>query len=106
LEALAQKPATSAQPPTPEFVHAGETLFVQECSRCHVFGPSVTPDLRQIAAAMPLSAFKDVVLRGAAAPTGMERFDDLLDTQGAEQIYAYLIDEAGKAYTEQQAHQR
>jgi quinohemoprotein ethanol dehydrogenase len=106
LEPLLQKPATPEQPPTPEFVHAGETLFVQECSRCHVFGPSVTPDLRQIAAAMPLSAFKDVVLRGAAAPTGMERFDDLLETQGAEQIYAYLIDEAVKAYTEQQAHQR
>jgi quinohemoprotein ethanol dehydrogenase len=98
--------APPAQTASPESIRSGETLFVQECSRCHVFGPSITPDLRQIAAAMPVSAFKDIVLRGAAAPTGMERFDDILDDPSAAQIYAYLIDEAAKAYAEQTAHQR
>ncbi len=78
-------------------VRAGEVKFVQECSRCHVLGPSVTPDLRNLSPAVH-AAFKDIVLRGAVAPTGMERFDDVLTEQDVENIHAYLIDEAWKAY--------
>jgi len=85
------------QPPkqtaSPQSIQAGEVRFVQECSRCHVLGPSVTPDLRYLSPAQH-AIFKDIVLRGAVAPTGMERFDDVLTEQDVENIHAYLIDQA------------
>jgi quinohemoprotein ethanol dehydrogenase len=83
-------------------VRAGEVKFVQECSRCHVLGPSITPDLRNLTPALH-ATFKDIVLRGAVAPTGMESFDDLLSEQEVDDIHAYLIDESWKAYRAQQA---
>jgi quinohemoprotein ethanol dehydrogenase len=83
-------------------VKAGEIKFVEECSRCHVLGPSITPDLRKLSAGMH-QLFKDIVLRGAAAPTGMERFDDLLSETDADDIHAYLIDESWKAYQAQRS---
>ncbi|MBS0373926.1 MAG: PQQ-dependent dehydrogenase, methanol/ethanol family [Proteobacteria bacterium] len=83
-------------------IRAGEIKFIEECSRCHAFGPSVTPDLRRLNAGLH-AAFKDIVLKGLVAPTGMEGFDDLLSEQDVDDIHAYLIDEAWKAYREQQA---
>jgi quinohemoprotein ethanol dehydrogenase len=83
-------------------IRAGEVKFVAECSRCHELGPSITPDLRKLSLGMHL-AFKDIVLRGAVAPTGMERFDDLLTETDADNIHAYLVDEAWKAYQLQQS---
>jgi quinohemoprotein ethanol dehydrogenase len=86
-----------AQTASNESIRAGEIKFVQECSRCHVLGPSVTPDLRNLSPGLHAS-FKDIVLRGAVAPTGMEAFDDVLMEQDVENIHAYLIDQAWKAY--------
>lgn len=80
-----------------EKLRAGEIKFVQECSRCHVLGLSVTPDLSNLPAGMH-ALFKDIVLRGAVAPTGMERFDDVLTEADVENIHAYLIDQAWQAY--------
>jgi quinohemoprotein ethanol dehydrogenase len=80
----------------------GEVKFIEECSRCHVFGQSVTPDLRRLNAGLH-AAFKDIVLHGAVAPTGMERFDDLLTEQDVDDIHAYVVSEAWKAYREQEA---
>lgn len=80
-----------------ESIQAGETRFVQECSRCHVLGLSVTPDLRNLSPGLH-AAFDDIVLRGAVAPTGMEAFGDLLTAQDVHNIHAYLIDQAWKAY--------
>jgi quinohemoprotein ethanol dehydrogenase len=82
-------------------VRAGEIKFIQECSRCHVLGPSSTPDLRRIDPSLH-AIFKDIVLRGAVAPTGMERFDDLLSEADVEDIHAYIIDESWKAYRAQE----
>jgi len=62
----------------------------------------VTPDLRRLTAAQH-AIFKDIVLHGAVAPTGMEKFDDLLSEADADAIHAYLIDEAWKAYKAQEA---
>jgi quinohemoprotein ethanol dehydrogenase len=90
-----QKPP--AQTATKESIHAGETKFVQECSRCHVLGHSVTPDLRNLSPGLH-AAFKDIVLRGAVAPTGMESFSDLLTEQDVDNIHAFLIDQAWQAY--------
>jgi quinohemoprotein ethanol dehydrogenase len=83
-------------------IRAGEVKFVEECSRCHVLGPSSTPDLRRLSPGLH-AAFKDIVLKGALAANGMERFDDLLSEQDADDIHAYLIDQSWAAYRAQQA---
>jgi quinohemoprotein ethanol dehydrogenase len=49
------------------------------------------------------AAFKDIVLKGALAANGMERFDDLLSDKDADAIHAYLIDQSWQAYRTQQA---
>ena len=97
-------PTVMAKPPVETAPRAtirkGEVLFVQECSRCHVFGVSVTPDLRT----MPLrkeSFLDDVVLKGMLAQGGMEKFDDLLTESDVRAIRAYLIDQAWQAYRQQ-----
>jgi quinohemoprotein ethanol dehydrogenase len=99
------EPTIFAKPPTQTAsktaINRGEVLFVQECSRCHVLGVSVTPDLRTI----PLGQkgfLEQVVLKGALAQGGMERFDDLLSEADVQAIRAYLIDQAWQAYREQE----
>jgi len=98
-EPFLKPPAQSA---TKAQIDAGELKFVEQCSRCHVLGPSITPDLRRLNAGLH-AAFKDIVLHGMLAPAGMERFDDLLSDQDAENIHAYLIDQSWIAYREQQS---
>ena len=102
---LRANPPFDRPPPhlgSPADIRDGEIRFIQECSRCHVLGPSVTPDLRRLPPALH-AAFKDIVLRGAVAPTGMERFDDVLTEAEVQHIHAYVIDEAWKAYNAQEA---
>ena len=95
-----------AKPPTQTAtkaqIDAGEIKFIQECSRCHVLGPSSTPDLRKLNAGLH-AAFKDIVMKGALASGGMERFDDLLSDEDADNIHAYLIDQSWIAYRAQEA---
>lgn len=83
-------------------IHAGEIKFVEECSRCHVLGLNVTPDLRKLDAGLH-AQFKDIVLHGALAPAGMERFDDILSDEDVDDIHAYLIEQAWVAYRAQEA---
>jgi quinohemoprotein ethanol dehydrogenase len=94
------------KPPAPTaseaHIRAGELKWIQECVRCHTFGTSVTPDLRKLNPGLH-AMFKDIVLHGAVAPTGMERFDDILSEQDVDDIHAYLIDEAWKGWREQEA---
>ena len=94
------------QPPeqkvSESLIRTGEVKFTQECSRCHVLGLSVTPDLRRLSAGQH-AAFKDIVLHGAVAPTGMEKFDDLVSESDVDAIHAYIIDEAWKAYRQQES---
>ncbi len=102
----ALQPQPFERPPvqTADAAHVshGEMLFIQECSRCHVFGISITPDLRKLNAGFQ-AMFKEIVLHGAVAPTGMERFDDILSEQDVDDIHAYVIDETWKGYREQEA---
>ena len=95
-----------AQPPTQTAsatrIHTGELKFIQECSRCHVMGVSSTPDLRRLSPGRH-AIFKDIVLRGALAPNGMEKFDDLLSEREVEDIHAYLIDQSWIAFRAQQS---
>ena len=83
-------------------IRAGEVKFVQECSRCHVLGPSTTPDLRKLGPGLH-AEFDDIVLHGTLAAGGMERFDDLLSKRDVDNIHAYLIDQSWIAYHAQQA---
>jgi quinohemoprotein ethanol dehydrogenase len=58
---------------------------------------SVLPDLRTAAPA-DLKQFENIVLRGALAPLGMGRFDDVLSAADAAALHAYLVDQARTAY--------
>jgi len=98
-EPFPEPPAQSADAAS---IAAGEIKFIEECSRCHTLGPSSTPDLRRLSLGLH-AAFKDIVLRGALAPNGMERFDDILSEQDVDHIHAYLIDQSWTAYRTQQA---
>jgi quinohemoprotein ethanol dehydrogenase len=91
LEMPPQQKATQAQ------IDAGELKFIEQCSRCHQLGPSITPDLRRLNAGLH-GAFKEILLHGALAPAGMERFDDLLSAQDADNVHAYLIEQSWIAY--------
>ena len=82
---------------TPAQLVQGEIKFVEQCSRCHAFGLSITPDLRKLAPEVH-AQFKDIVLKGDFAPLGMERFDDVLTEADADAIHAYLIDQAWQIY--------
>ena len=100
IEAPFEKPpeqkATRAQ------IDAGEITFIEQCTRCHQLGPSSTPDLRKLNDGLHV-AFKDIVLKGALAAGGMERFNDLLSEQDADNVHAYLIDQSWIAYEAQQS---
>jgi quinohemoprotein ethanol dehydrogenase len=97
-EPFAKPPAQTAAKAQ---IDAGEIKFIEECSRCHVLGPSTTPDLRKLNAGLH-AAFKDIVLKGVLAPAGMERFDDILSDKDVDNIHAYLIDQSWVAYKQQE----
>ncbi len=71
----------------------GEVLYNRYCSRCHLFGRGLLPDLRRMSPATH-QYFKDIVLNGAFAAKGMARWDDVLSPSDAEAIHDYLIDQA------------
>ena len=91
-----EQKATQAQ------IEAGEVTFIEQCTRCHQLGPSSTPDLRKLNEGLHV-AFKDILLRGALAPAGMERFNDILSEKDADNVHAYLIEQSWIAYRAQQS---
>jgi len=104
------KPAALADIPFPkppestasaEQIQLGDVKFNEQCSRCHVFGLNVTPDLRKIGPEIH-AEFKEIVLKGELAPLGMERFDDILSEADVEAIHAYIIDQAWQGYKAQE----
>ena len=80
----------------------GEILYTKVCSRCHVFGPGMLPDLRRISEST-YQLFFEIVLRGAFVPKGMGQFSDELTQDQAADIRAFLTDEAWKAFEGQPA---
>jgi quinohemoprotein ethanol dehydrogenase len=93
-------PPPPASKATEAEIRFGEIKFAEQCSRCHVFGPSVTPDLRKLTPALH-AAFDSIVLKGVLGAAGMERFDDLLSKADVQAIHAYLIDQQRQAYAAQ-----
>jgi quinohemoprotein ethanol dehydrogenase len=90
--------ATAAQ------LDLGEIRFNEQCSRCHVFGLNVTPDLRKLPAGLH-GVFKDIVLGGILGSAGMESFSDILSEADVEAIHAYVIDQAWQGYNDQEKTQ-
>jgi len=74
----------------------GSILYNRYCSRCHVFGRGLLPDLRRIPPEIH-DAFNDIVLHGIFASVGMARFSDVLTSNDAKAIHAYIIDQATTA---------
>jgi quinohemoprotein ethanol dehydrogenase len=86
---------------TPAMIGRGEDLFVRECSRCHVLGVGVTPDLRRLPPDIH-AKFNDILLKGLLKDAGMGRFDDVLSPADVEALHAYLIDQQRQGYEAQQ----
>src|SRR6516162_176203 len=86
---------------SPAELTLGEMRFNEQCSRCHVFGLNVTPDLRKLPPEVH-SAFKDIVRGGILASEGMESFSDILSEADVDAIHAYLVDQAWQGYNEQE----
>ena len=84
---------------TPAQITYGAILYNRFCQRCHVFGRAELPDLRRYIG-MPGAAFNQIVLGGALASQGMDRFDDVLSRDQAAEIHAFLVDEAWRAYNQ------
>lgn len=93
-EPFVQPPAREGDPET---ISKGALLYTKQCSRCHVMGRGILPDLRRMSASTH-SLFYDIVLRGAYVGKGMGRFDDVLNEGDARAIHAYLVSEAWTAY--------
>jgi quinohemoprotein ethanol dehydrogenase len=101
-----QAPAWPELPPRPADaaqIAAGEPLYNRYCSRCHVFGHSILPDLRRMSPATH-ALFDNIVLEGAYAPKGMGRFNDVLTPADAHAIHAYITEQAWAAKTADSAH--
>ena len=82
-----------AQPGTPVMIQRGELLYSRYCSRCHVFGRGLLPDLRRLSTTTH-ELFDEIVLNGLYHGTGMGRWDDVLTRSDSEAIHAYLVDQA------------
>jgi quinohemoprotein ethanol dehydrogenase len=95
-------PKPPADKAGPAEIEAGESKFIEQCSRCHTLGPNITPDLRKMPPEVH-DSFKDILLGGAFALRGMESFGDILREKDVENIHAYLIDQSWQAYRQQEA---
>ncbi len=94
LDPIDKPPALTA---TPAEILKGSQLFVAHCSRCHVMGRGLMPDLRRMTAGVR-DDFRNILLKGSRAPMGMGRFDDILTSKDVDDLQAYLTSEAWKLY--------
>jgi quinohemoprotein ethanol dehydrogenase len=102
----ALRPSEPFPPPPPSKaskaeIDRGELEFVEQCSRCHVFSPNTTPDLRKLTPELH-ATFKNIVLNGVFAARGMEKFSDVVSEADVDAIHAYLIDQQRQGYAAQQ----
>ncbi len=86
-------------------VERGFELFNRNCQVCH--GPNATgawlPDLKRSPMLLTAADWKGVVIDGASASRGMASFARFLNAKDAEDIRAFVIDEAKKAQSGGQA---
>ena len=97
----AQPAPLPALPPhtgTARQISRGEVLYNRVCSRCHVFGRGLLPDLRRSPSALSPAIYA-IVLHGALQRYGMGRFDNDLTHADVKAIQAYLIDQAWRMHS-------
>ena len=83
-------------PASPATVENGRKLYAVNCARCHgmaLRSSGVLPDLRYSVRAVH-DAWNEIVLGGRYQDRGMASFADVLDTEGARAIHAYVIERA------------
>ena len=101
---LRPDPLTYPEPPVQHVSAAviahGEAKFTEYCSRCHIFGPGVTPDLSRLPPEIH-GLFNDIVLKGTLAQAGMAPLADLVSPADVDAIHAYLIDQERQGYEAQ-----
>jgi quinohemoprotein ethanol dehydrogenase len=88
-----------------DVLHEGERLFTTWCSRCHVMGPSITPDLRRIDPAIR-ARIKNIVIDGERSRMGMGSFKDVVSESDVVAISDYLLDQTWQLYRQEQAAAR
>jgi quinohemoprotein ethanol dehydrogenase len=93
-------PAPPAFKATPAMIAHGEAKFTEFCSRCHMFGPGVTPDLSRLPPEIH-GMFGQIVLKGALAGSGMAPMGDMVSKYDVAAIHAYLINTQRKGYEAQ-----
>ena len=101
--AIEQPPIIERVLPTPpeltatdQDIDSGDTLYHLHCFSCHganAQSGGVVPDLRYMQPGTH-QAFNGIVLQGWFEAKGMLAFDDILSEQQAEQIHAYVIQQA------------
>jgi len=84
----------------------GFAVFHQNCQVCH--GPNASgawlPDLKRSPMLMTAENWKGVLIDGTSASRGMASFARFLTPKDAEDVRAYVIEEAKKAQSGQAAH--
>jgi quinohemoprotein ethanol dehydrogenase len=95
-----EMPAIAAVPDdfgTDAQVNAGAALYARYCSVCHgvaVMSGGALPDLRHSAMTSTSEAFHSIVLEGALLDKGMASFAEVLSTDDAEAVRAYVVRQA------------
>ena len=98
------------EPPLPrkgtaDQLAAGQEHYVRHCAKCHASmdaRAAGVPDLRLMSADVH-AQFTDIVLGGALADKGMGSFASVLDETQVEDLHAYLIESAWKAWEKETA---
>ncbi len=84
-----------------ESLSQAKSQYMQYCSGCHgldVVSGGGVPDLRYKASQYPFGTFKLFVLDGILKDRGMVSFQHVLTEEDAKGIYAYILQEAERAY--------
>ena len=95
---MTEPPASNADMAT---IARGEFEYHEHCQFCHgagAVGGGVIPDLQQMTE-LTHKTFLGIVLGGAHKDKGMVSFKEMISEEQAEDIHAYLIDQANKTYT-------
>ena len=98
--ALPQKPALPDRPPLPEMfgsdeqIASGGPLYERYCAICHgiaVIAGGAIPDLRHSVFINSQEAFDGIVLEGALLDKGMPSWAEVISSDDAEAIRAFIV---------------
>jgi quinohemoprotein ethanol dehydrogenase len=97
-------PPSPAQNATADQIARGESLFNDNCAGCHANMPRArSPDLTRLSPGIH-AAFDAIVLGGLLKEQGMPQWNDVLTTDDAHAIHAYLIKLSQDAFLAQETN--